>query len=78
MTITIDEETLALAQQRVAEGRASSVSALIAAATRRDLGRESLSDVARDIMAEVGGKPSEEDREWARRALGLSSSTPEP
>lgn len=78
ITITIDREFLEAAEKAVAEGRAKSVSAWIAEALEQTLKRETLADLAADLRAEIGRPATEEEDAWARKALGLSSSTPEP
>lgn len=72
IAITLPEEQVAAARQAVAEGRAASVSAFISQAlARRDADEEMLETIA-EIYAE-SGQPTEEDRLWARRVLGLES-----
>ena len=72
IAITLPEEQVAAARQAVAAGRAASVSAYIAQALARRDADEELSESIAEIYSEVG-EPSEEDRAWARRALGIES-----
>jgi Arc/MetJ-type ribon-helix-helix transcriptional regulator len=70
IAITLPEEQVAAARQAVAEGRAASVSAFISQAlARRDVDEEMAETIA-EIYAE-SGQPTEEDRLWARRVLGI-------
>ncbi len=72
VTITIDENVLAQAEQLVAAGKAKSVSALFAGAVEKEVKREKLAEVMADILSEVG-PPTEEDEAWVRESLGLWS-----
>jgi len=60
----------AAARQAVAEGRAPSVSAFISQALARRDADEEMAETIAEIYAE-NGQPTEEDRLWARRVLGL-------
>jgi hypothetical protein len=70
IAITLPEEQVAAAQAAVAEGRAASVSAYISHALARRDADEEMAETIAEIYAE-SGYPTEEDRHWARRALGL-------
>jgi hypothetical protein len=76
ITITIDEEILRLAEERVAAGEARSLSAFIAQATETRVRRETVADFAAEVLAQSGGPATPEEDAWARRALGMSYSTP--
>jgi hypothetical protein len=60
----------AAARQAVGEGRAASVSAFISQALARRDADEELTEAITEIYAETG-PPTEEERLWARRVLGL-------
>jgi Arc/MetJ-type ribon-helix-helix transcriptional regulator len=70
IAITLPEEQVAAARQAVAEGRAASVSAFISRALARRDADEELAETIAEIYRE-SGQPTEEDRLWARRVLGL-------
>ena len=70
IAITLPEEQVAAARQAVAEGRAASVSAYISQALARRDADEEMAETIAEIYAE-SGQPTEEDRLWARRVLGL-------
>jgi Arc/MetJ-type ribon-helix-helix transcriptional regulator len=70
IAVSLPDELVADAKAAVASGRAASVSAYVADAMRSVSGRESLSDVIRDIYEEIGC-PTPEERAWAREQLGL-------
>jgi uncharacterized protein (TIGR02118 family) len=70
IAITLPEEQVAAARQAVAEGRAASVSAFISQALARRDADEELAETIAEIYAE-SGQPTEEDRLWARRVLGI-------
>ena len=70
IAITLPEEQVAAARQAVAEGRAASVSAYISQALTRRNADEEMAETIAEIYAE-SGYPTEEDRLWARRVLGL-------
>jgi Arc/MetJ-type ribon-helix-helix transcriptional regulator len=71
IAITLPEEQVAAARRAVAEGRAASVSAYISQALARRSAEEEMAEVIAEIYAESGGPPTEEERAWARRVLGL-------
>ncbi len=70
ITVTVDEAALRAAETAVAEGRAASVSAWVAAAMAEHARRERLSDVLADLRAELG-PATDEETAWARSVLGL-------
>ena len=70
ITVSLPDEQVQAAKLAVAQGRASSVSALVSAALAEELQREDLGALVADIIAQ-DGPPSEADYEWARTALGL-------
>jgi Arc/MetJ-type ribon-helix-helix transcriptional regulator len=70
IAITLPEEQVAAARQAVADGRAASVSAYISQALARRDADEELAESIAEIYAETG-PPTEEERTWARRALGI-------
>jgi antitoxin ParD1/3/4 len=70
IAITLPEEQVAAARQAVAEGRAASVSAYISQALARRDADEELAETIAGIYTETG-QPTEEDRRWARRVLGI-------
>jgi Arc/MetJ-type ribon-helix-helix transcriptional regulator len=70
IAITLPEEQVAAARRAVAEGRSPSVSAYISQALARRSADEELADTLAEIYAE-SGLPTDADRAWARRALGL-------
>lgn len=75
ITVSVPNEALAAAERDVAEGRAPSVSAWVAGAMEEKAAKESLQELLAEIRAELG-PATEEETEWARSVLGLSSSTP--
>ena len=70
IAISLPEEQVAAARRAVAEGRAASVSAFISQALARRDADEELAETIAEVYAE-SGRPSEEDRLWARRVLGI-------
>ena len=70
IAITLPEEQVAAARQAVAEGRAASVSAFISQALARRDADEEMAETIAEIYAK-SGQPTEEDRLWARRVLGI-------
>ena len=70
VAISLPDNVLATARQAVAEGRASSLSGYIASTLAERQDHEDLAELLAEMAAESGG-PSDEDRRWARRALGL-------
>jgi len=72
IAISLPEEQVAAARQAVAEGRAASVSAYISQALARRSAEEEMAEMIAEIYAQ-SGEPTEEDRAWARRVLGVES-----
>lgn len=70
IAISLPDDVLASARQAVRDGRASSLSGYIAATLAERQDYEDLAALLADMAAETG-RPSEEDRLWARQALGL-------
>ncbi len=70
IAITLPEEQVAAARQAVAEGRAASVSAYISQALARRSAEEEMAEAIAEIYAETG-QPTEQERAWARRVLGV-------
>ena len=70
IAISLPDEQVAAARRAVAEGRAPSVSAFIAAALADRLEFDDVAGLLAD-MAAASGAPTDADRQWARRALGL-------
>ncbi|MHB8694420.1 MAG: hypothetical protein ACYDHH_24540 [Solirubrobacteraceae bacterium] len=70
VTVTVDQETIRMAEAAVAAGRARSVSAWVASAMAERARREGLADVLAEIRAELG-PATDEETAWARSVLGL-------
>jgi len=70
VAISLPDDVLASARQAVAEGRASSLSGYISSALAERQDYEDLAELLAEMAAETGG-PSDEDRRWARQALGI-------
>jgi hypothetical protein len=70
VAISLPDDVLAAARQAVADGRANSLSGYIASTLAERQDYEDLAELLAEMAAESGG-PSDEDRRWARRALGL-------
>ncbi len=70
IAVSLPDQQVTEARRAVAEGRASSVSAYIADSLGQRQEYEDLTALLADMAAE-GGVPTEEDRRWARVALGL-------
>ena len=68
--MSLPDDQVAAARRAVAEGRATSVSAYIADSLAQRQDYEDLTTLLADMAAETG-IPTEEDRRWARTALGL-------
>jgi hypothetical protein len=72
VALTIQADVLAGAKRQVKAGRARSLSAFVSEAVGEKLRRADLAAVL-DAMDAEHGRPSEEDRAWARRVLSRSS-----
>jgi antitoxin ParD1/3/4 len=70
VAISLPDDVLASARQAVADGRASSLSGYISSTLAERQDYEDLAELLAEMAAETGG-PSDEDRRWARQALGL-------
>jgi Arc/MetJ-type ribon-helix-helix transcriptional regulator len=70
LAISLPDEHVVAARQAVAEGRATSVSAYIADSLSERIRHDQITDLLADMAAE-SGPPSDDDRQWARSALGL-------
>lgn len=70
VTVTIPEELAARADEAVAAGKAKSFSAYVSEALAERTDREDLAEIVADWRKETG-PATEEEREWARSALGL-------
>ncbi len=70
IAVSLPDELVVGARKAVAEGRAPSVSAFIAGALEEQSRYGGLADLLAEMAAEAG-PPTERDRDWARRALGL-------
>ena len=71
IAVSLPDDLVAAARQAVADGRAPSVSAFVAAAIEEHGRYERLTVLLSEMAAEAG-PPTEEDRRWARQTLGLS------
>ena len=71
VAISLPDDVLASAREAVADGRAGSLSAYISSTLAERQDYEDLAELLAEMAAETGG-PSDEDRRWARRALGLA------
>lgn len=70
IAVSLPDELVATAREAVADGRAPSVSSFVATALRAQRRYGQLADLLAE-MADDAGQPTERDRAWARRALGL-------
>lgn len=70
VTVTVSPDTLAAAEEQVAQGRASSVSAWVDRAMQEKARRDDLAALLAEMRAESGPATSEEEA-WARGVLGL-------
>lgn len=70
MTVTVRPEVLALAEDEVSAGRASSLSAWVDQAMEEKARREDLIVLLAEMRADNGPATDEEDA-WARSVLGL-------
>lgn len=71
IAVSLPDELVAAARRAVKEGRASSVSAVVASALRRQEQEQGLAALLDELDAELG-PPSPQDQAWADRALGLA------
>lgn len=70
VTVTVRPQVLAAAEEEVAAGRASSLSAWVDQAMEEKARREELVGLLAEMRSENGPATAEEDA-WARHALGL-------
>jgi hypothetical protein len=70
VTVTVRQEVLATAEEEVAAGRASSISAWVDQAMEEKARHDDLVSVLAEMRAE-NGPASEEEDAWAREVLGL-------
>jgi len=68
IAITLPEEELAKVHRAIRAGQADSVSGYIARVLAENARQESLRDLVRDLIA-AHGKPTQEEKKWAKRAL---------
>lgn len=71
IAVSLPDDLVVTARQAVADGRAASVSAFVAAAIEEHGRYEQLGMLLSEMAADAG-PPTDADREWARQALGLS------
>lgn len=69
IAITMEKATLAQVRAQVRSRRASSVSAYISGAVSAHLESDAIARLVEDMQREHG-RPSREDRAWARAVLG--------
>jgi hypothetical protein len=70
VTVTVRPQVLAAAEEEVASGRASSLSAWVDQAMEEKVRREELAGLLAEMQAE-NGTASEHEDAWARQVLGL-------
>jgi hypothetical protein len=70
VTVTVRPQVLAAAEEEVASGRATSLSAWVDQAMEEKVRREELAGLLAEMQAE-NGPASEQEDAWARQALGL-------
>lgn len=70
IAISLPDDVVLSARDAVARGEAPSMSAYVASALEDRRRYEDAAALLADMAAEAG-PPSEEDRRWARQALGL-------
>lgn len=70
VTVTVRPQVLASAEEEVAAGRASSLSAWVDEAMEEKARREDLTVLLAEMQSENGPGTGEEDA-WARQTLGL-------
>lgn len=71
IAVSLPDEHLAAARRAVDEGRATSVSAYIAEAIRLREQEDGLAALLDEMDSEFG-PPSDDDVEWAKRALNIA------
>ncbi|MBA2439745.1 MAG: toxin-antitoxin system antitoxin subunit [Thermoleophilaceae bacterium] len=70
IAVSLPDELVLAARRAVTEGQAASVSAFIAGAIEEHDRYGDLADLLAEMATEAGS-PTEDDRAWARQALGL-------
>jgi antitoxin ParD1/3/4 len=70
IAVSLPTELVEHAQRAVAEGRAASVSAYVAAALQEKAKLEDLASLLDEMLAETGGPLTARERKAADRALG--------
>lgn len=70
IAVSLPEELVAQARRAVAEGRADSVSAYVAAAMEEKAQLDDLDALFDEMLAETGGPLTADEIAWADRALG--------
>ncbi len=70
IAVSLPDELVAAARESVAAGRVASVSAFIADAIEERGRYGDLADLLAELAAEAG-PPSDDDRAWAKTALGV-------
>lgn len=70
IAVSLPQELVAQAQHAVAEGRAGSVSAYVAAALEEKAKLDDLASLLSEMLAETGGPLTVSERRTADRALG--------
>ncbi len=73
IAVSLPDALVAAARQAVADGRAASVSAFVAAAIEEQSRYGGLVGLLSEMAADAGA-PTPSDRAWARDALGLAPS----
>ena len=71
IAVSLPDELVAEARAAVADGRASSVSAYVAAAMREKAKLDDLRSLLDEVLAETGGPLTDQERRTADAALGL-------
>lgn len=71
IAVSLPDELVAEARAAVADGRASSVSAYVAAAMREKTKLDDLRSLLDELLAETGGPLTDQERRTADAALGL-------
>ena len=69
IAITVPEDVLERAKERVKAGKAKSLSALVSEAVEEKVSRDELADIL-DAMHAEHGKPDKAAQVWAKRLLG--------
>ena len=69
IAVSLPDDLVAAARRAVEQGRAASVSGVVADALRRREREDGLEALLDDLDRELG-EPTDADRAWAERALG--------